>query len=194
MEYIRKNWNVPNALTILRVLMVPVYVVLFAKGLKYWALIVFLLACFTDLLDGQIARRCHLITDFGKLMDPLADKLMVLTALFSMTIGNALIPGVIPWTAVIIVLCKECLMVVGGALLLKRGLVVYSYMIGKVAHCLFIASLVATYFHDWFLSVCAGWPMTPDLMLLWIAVACTLCAMVFYLVDSLKKLKAKQEP
>lgn len=186
-EYIKQNLNVPNVLTLIRLLLVPVYIALFACGQKYAALIVFLVASFTDLLDGRIARKYNLITDFGKLMDPFADKVMVLTAMFSMAIGNGAIPPVIPWAAVVILLLKELVMIVGGMVMLKHGIVVYSSMIGKVAHCVFIASLVATYFHGWFAGVCAGWPMTPDLILIWLAVCLTLCTLVFYVTDSVKK-------
>ncbi len=186
-DAVKKNLNVPNALTLIRLLLVPVYIALFVNGRKYPALIVFLAASFTDLLDGLIARKYNLITDFGKLMDPFADKVMVLTAMFSMAIGSAAIPAVIPWAAVIILLLKELVMICGGMLLLKHGIVVYSSMIGKVAHCVFIAGLVATYFHDWFARVCASWPLSPDLILVWLAVCLTLCALVFYVTDSVKK-------
>lgn len=180
-EYIRTNLNVPNVLTVIRLLLVPVYVALFAAGEKYSALTVFLLASFTDLLDGRIARKYNLITDFGKLMDPLADKIMVLTAMFSMAIGNRRIAPVIPWSAVVILLAKEAYMVYGAARLYNKGIVAYSSMIGKAAQCAFIASLVAVYFHDWFAQHCAGWFMTLDLLLLWLAVILTLCALVFYI-------------
>lgn len=190
-EYIKKNLNVPNVLTLIRLFLVPVYIVLFSCGQKYPALAVFLLASFTDLLDGRIARKYNLITDFGKLMDPFADKVMVLTAMFSMAIGNGAIPQVIPWAAVIVLLAKEMVMVVGGMLMLKNGIVVCSSMIGKVAHCVFIGSLVATYFHDWFVKTCVGWPVTPDLILIWLAVCLTLCALLFYVIDSVKKAKEK---
>ena len=66
-EYMRQNWNVPNVLTLIRLFLVPVYILLFSIGEKYSALTVFLLASFTDLLDGRIARKYNLITDFGKL-------------------------------------------------------------------------------------------------------------------------------
>jgi len=62
-------------------------------------------------------------------------------------------------------------------------------MIGKVAHCLFISGLTASFFHEWFSRVCPGWFMTPDQMLLWVAVACTLAALVFYWVGSLHQLR-----
>ena len=190
-EFIRKNLNVPNILTMIRLLLVPVYVALFIGGQKYAALATFLVASLTDLLDGRIARKYNLITDFGKLVDPFADKVMVLTVLFSMAIGSPAIPAVVPWAAVIILLAKELVMILGGVAMYRHGIVVYSSMIGKVAHCVFIAGLVASYFHDWFTRVCAGWPLTLDLLLLWAGVCITLCALVFYVTDALKKAKEK---
>ena len=188
-EYIRQNWNVPNVLTLIRLLLVPVYVVLFAVGEKYSALTVFLLASFTDLLDGRIARKYNLITDFGKLMDPLADKVMVVTAMFSMAIGNKTIPAVIPWAAVLILFVKELIMVVGSAVMLRYQIVVYSTMVGKVAQCMFIASLLAVYFHDWFVEICAGWFMPLDLIMLWTSMMLTLCALYIYVTRSLRVAK-----
>ena len=73
--------NLPNKLTILRVLMIPFFVVFLLTDLggeagKYIALALFILASLTDLLDGKIARKYNLVTNFGKFMDPLADKLL----------------------------------------------------------------------------------------------------------------------
>lgn len=77
--------NLPNKLTMLRMLLIPVFLVFFfAQNIPQnylWALLVFAAASITDLLDGKIARKHGLITDFGKLMDPLADKLLVMAAL-----------------------------------------------------------------------------------------------------------------
>lgn len=79
--------NLPNKLTLLRVLLVPFFVasLLWGQGqnqmLRVVALIIFIVASLTDMLDGQIARRYHLVTNFGKFMDPLADKLLVCSAL-----------------------------------------------------------------------------------------------------------------
>jgi len=185
-EYMRQNWNVPNVLTLIRLFLVPVYIVLFSIGEKYSALTIFLLASFTDLLDGRIARKYNLITDFGKLMDPLADKVMVVTAMFSMAIGNKTIPAVIPWAAVIILFIKELIMVIGSAVMLRYQIVVYSTMVGKVAQCMFIASLVAVYFHDWFVQLCAGWFMPLDLILMWTSIVLTLCALFIYVTRSLR--------
>ena len=82
--------NLPNKLTLLRVVLIPVFVVLLLleggqnHTLRIAALIVFCIASFTDFLDGQIARRNNLVTNFGKFMDPLADKLLVCSALICM--------------------------------------------------------------------------------------------------------------
>ena len=77
--------NLPNKLTMLRIILIPVFLVLVLVDripMHYlWSLIVFLAACITDTLDGNIARKRNLVTDFGKLMDPLADKIMVMSAL-----------------------------------------------------------------------------------------------------------------
>ena len=72
--------NLPNKLTLLRMALVPVYLVLLACGWDLLALIVFAAASLTDMLDGRIARSRHLVTNFGKFMDPIADKLLTHTA------------------------------------------------------------------------------------------------------------------
>lgn len=191
-EYIRKNWNVPNVLTLIRLLLVPVYIFLFALGDKYSALTVFLLASLTDLLDGRIARKYDLITDFGKLMDPLADKVMVVTAMCSMAIGNKAIQAVVPWPAVIILFLKELIMVIGSSVMLRLNIVVYATMVGKVAQCMFIASLVAVYFHDFFVELCAGWFMPLDLIMMWLSIALTLLALIIYVSRSVRVVKEKE--
>ena len=91
--------------------------------------------------------------------------------------------------AVLVVLAKELVMIAGGALLLKHGIVVYSSMVGKVAHCLFIAGLLLSYFHEDFVRLCPGWFMTPDLIVIWLAVVCTLCALCFYVWKNVRQAK-----
>ena len=79
-----ETMNLPNKLTVLRVLLIiPFLVVLYLDipGATYWALGIFIVASLTDLLDGKIARKYNLITDFGKFMDPLADKMLVMAAM-----------------------------------------------------------------------------------------------------------------
>ena len=73
--------NLPNKLTVLRVIMIPFFVFFYLTGKVYIADILFILASLTDMLDGKIARKYNLVTNFGKFMDPLADKLLVASAL-----------------------------------------------------------------------------------------------------------------
>lgn len=74
--------NLPNRLTILRIFLIPFFVFFMLSGFSKWiALIIFVVASLTDMLDGKIARKYNLVTDFGKFMDPLADKLLVCSAL-----------------------------------------------------------------------------------------------------------------
>ena len=182
-------WTIPNVLTILRMILIPVFVVLFFKGLKMASLGVFCAASLTDMLDGYLARKLNQITDFGKLFDPLADKLMVITAMVCQTFW-----GPLPLIAVIIVAAKELVMVLGGMLMLNRGVVVYSNYFGKTAQVGFIASLVLSFFHDRFLEGnVVLWGMTPDIILLWITVALAIIAMAVYAAGTVQTLKKKDE-
>lgn len=97
--------NLPNKLTVLRILLIPVFMVVLYwgfSGANYVALVIFILASLTDLLDGKIARARNLVTDFGKFADPLADKMLVTAAmLWFVEIG------LMPAWALLIVICRE---------------------------------------------------------------------------------------
>lgn len=177
----RENiWNLPNLLTLLRLALIGVFIALFASGLRLWALGTFLLAALTDFLDGRIARKYHLITDFGKLMDPLADKLMLLTALTCLTIA-----GDLPVWIVILVAAKELFMIAGGMYMLRRGIVVHAHFIGKAATAAFLLAVTVSFLH----AYTAPW----DLVLQCVAVALTLAAMVHYICTSCWMLRAQAE-
>ncbi len=97
--------NTANKLTLLRVVMIPIYLVLWHLDVgwnRYAALAVFILASLTDLLDGHIARSRNLITDFGKFMDPLADKVLVMTAMICFCAM-----GRFPAWALVVVMARE---------------------------------------------------------------------------------------
>ena len=169
-------WTIPNVLTMIRIILIPVFVVLFARDQKKAALAVFIAASLTDMLDGYLARKLNQITDFGKLFDPLADKLMVLTALVCQTVA-----GPFPPVAVIIVAAKELVMVLGGVFMLSKNVVVYSNYVGKAAQVFFIASLILSFFHQEFLDGnVVLWGQTPDILLLWITVGLAVAAMAVY--------------
>ena len=91
-----------NKITIFRILLIPVFLVLAYMGQQYWALAVYIIACLSDMADGYIARHYNQISNFGKFMDPLADKVLVLAAM-CFFIENGQMPG---W-AVVIVLFRE---------------------------------------------------------------------------------------
>ena len=103
--------NLPNRLTILRVLLIPVFVFFlladyWGKYFDYIALAVFIIASLTDMLDGMIARKYNLITNFGKFLDPLADKLMVIGVLIAMCASEmyAVYRPVLVWATLIVVI------------------------------------------------------------------------------------------
>ena len=135
--------NLPNLLTILRMGMIPVVIAFFAADLPYWALAFFLLAEFTDFLDGYIARRYNLVTKFGKVMDPLADKLMLMTTLFCLYAT-----GRIPLWVPIVICVKECSMITIGALLYRKDIVLPANFFGKLATVLFTAAVLLSFFSD----------------------------------------------
>ena len=91
-----------NKITIFRILLIPVFLVLAYMGQQYWALAVYIIACLSDMAAGYIARHYNQISNFGKFMDPLADKVLVLAAM-CFFIENGQMPG---W-AVVIVLFRE---------------------------------------------------------------------------------------
>ena len=91
-----------NMITIFRIVLIPVFLVLAYTGLKYWALAVYIIACLSDVADGYIARHYNQVSNFGKFVDPLADKMLVLSAM-CFFIENGQMPG---W-AVAIVLFRE---------------------------------------------------------------------------------------
>ena len=164
--------NVPNALTILRVFLVPAFVALFMKGHYIAGLIAYLAAGVTDVLDGYLARKLNQITPFGKLVDPLADKLMQLSMLVCLALR-----GYVGWYALIILGLKELLMVAGGALLLKKHVVVRSFWPGKAATALLLCAIVAIY--PWH---ALHWLTALGQALLWAGLAMSVWAMVYYFV------------
>ena len=179
-KYLTNIWNVPNVLTMLRLALIPVFVILHAMYLEKLALLTFCVASFTDWLDGHIARKYNLITDFGKLMDPLADKLMVCTALVMQGIR-----GYFPVVAIIIVIIKELVMIYGSSYMLAKDIVVYAHSWGKLAQCSFILALVLSFWHPEFTAM--NFPI--DRVCLWIAVVIAIIALVDYTMCTLKTLK-----
>ena len=109
---------------------------------------------------------------------------MVLTALICQGVA-----GVFPWSAIIIVLCKELVMMLGGLFMLSKDVVVYSNLVGKTAQVLFIWSLVLSFFHE----ELQAQNLPLDLILLWATVALAIVAMVIYGIGAIRTLRARGE-
>ena len=135
--------NLPNKLTVLRVLLIPFFVffMLMAEKLGSWsayaALVIFVAASLTDMLDGKIARKYNLITNFGKFMDPLADKLLVSAALICFVAM-----GRIPCWIVIVIISRE--FVISGFRLVaaEQNIVIAAGMWGKVKTAVTMVTII----------------------------------------------------
>jgi len=136
--------TVPNILTLIRLLAIPVLARLIYIGEPYdWvAFIMFLGIWLTDMLDGYIARKFNQITEFGKLFDPFVDKLFQLTTAVMMYLV-----GKLPLWIPLVIAVKELAMILGGALLLRQlGQVVPARWYGKAATVLFVAAFASLFF------------------------------------------------
>ena len=130
--------NLPNYLTIIRIIFVPIIFSLIIEDNYLIAFIVFTISSFTDIADGIIARKFNLITDWGKLMDPLADKLTQISTLSALSIRD-----VIPFWILIVVTIKEISMICGAFFLYKKEIVtVQSKWYGKAATVILYIAIV----------------------------------------------------
>jgi CDP-diacylglycerol--glycerol-3-phosphate 3-phosphatidyltransferase len=155
--------NLPNALTALRILAIPVLVVALVDETPNgdtFAAIVFALAALTDGLDGYIARRRQQVTTFGKLMDPLADKLLVVAALISLVS----LDRIAAWVAMVII-ARELAVTGLRAVAAERGVVISASPLGKAKTLLQVAAIFALILID-------GTPVWAE-VLLYVAVAVT---------------------
>lgn len=170
--------NLPNKLTLLRILLIPVFVALVEidfAGHYLWAVAVFAIASFTDYLDGHLARKWGLVTDFGKFADPLADKILTTTAIIYLVQMGLCHPVVL-----IIIIAREFAvsgvrMIAAGA---PGGKVIAANMWGKVKTVLQMVSIIVV-----FVLLGMGVPATALVahILMWAVGAATLISGVQYL-------------
>ncbi len=118
--------NIANKLTLLRIIMIPIFMFLLLEGLSFWAFVVFAIASLTDFLDGYLARKYNLITNFGKFMDPLADKLLVTSALICFVQL-----GMVNAWVVVIILSREFIVSIFRAIAAAEGIVIAASWWGK---------------------------------------------------------------
>lgn len=170
--------NLPNKLTILRVIMIPFFVaaLLYDGGanqnMRYVAAALFIIASLTDMLDGKIARKYNLVTNFGKFMDPLADKLLVCSALICMIELRQL-----PAWMVIIIISRE--FIISGFRLVAsdNGVVIAASYWGKFKTTFQMIGVVLLIFNIPVLS-------TLTTIIVWIALALTVISLVDYIVKN----------
>ncbi|MCM1088686.1 MAG: CDP-diacylglycerol--glycerol-3-phosphate 3-phosphatidyltransferase [Muribaculaceae bacterium] len=168
--------NLPNKLTMFRVILIPFFVLFMLVEItsvdKWIALAIFIIASLTDLLDGKIARKYNLVTNFGKFMDPLADKLLVCSALICLVAMDK-----IPAWMVIVIIARE--FIISGFRLIAsdNGVVIAASYWGKfkttfqmVMICLMIADIEAI--------------AILTTIVMWIAVLLTVISLIDYLVKN----------
>lgn len=173
--------HIPNILTIIRFLLIPIIILFTIQDNYVVAIIILTISGITDILDGFIARKFNLITDFGKLMDPLADKATQITILFTLAIQQ-----IIPLWILLIVLSKEFLMVSGASFLYGKELVVSSKWYGKLATVLFYIAIVFSLLIPYWNSVIVNTWHLPTLInfdkyIYYLAVIATVFSLIMYI-------------
>ena len=169
--------NLPNKITVFRVILIPVFVTFMLikdmEGSKWWALIFFCLASVSDFFDGYLARKNNLVTDFGKFMDPLADKLLICSAMIALTATS---PDRMPAWAVILIIARE--FAISGFRLIAsdNGKVIAASMWGKVK------TVVQMFMVILLVCDCGGDTVhIIESVMVWLAVALTVISLADYI-------------
>ena len=166
--------NLPNKLTMLRILLIPVFMVFVEldslPGHMLWAFAVFVAASLTDMIDGKIARKYSLITDFGKFMDPLADKLLVCSAMICM-----IELGRLPAWIVIIIIAREFIISGFRLIAAENGVVIAANYWGKfktVSQMIMIILLILHF---------GGIFAVLEQIFIWLSLALTVISLITYI-------------
>ncbi len=168
--------QLPNALTVLRLLAVPVFVVLLlgtdGQG-SYGLAALFAAAAFTDQIDGFLARRWHVESEFGKFADPLADRLMIDAAVLILCVD-----GRLPWLALAIVLGRDAILIGGYRVVKDRGYELSVSTLGKASTWVLYAAVTGVIASD----KGTDWPI----VLFWVGVGLAVLAAVAYVAGALR--------
>lgn len=176
---------IPNALTVLRLILVPVFVAVFVvfPGQPGIALAVYAAAMLTDVIDGKVARAYNCVSRFGTLVDPLADKLMTLSAVVCLAWAR-----IIPVPAMILVAIRELTMIAVGAYAAHEDIVIAACFPGKLSTVLFTASLVLLFpWHG------VEWLYTAANYLLYAAIVSAFYAAAYYTVILKKRVSERRQ-
>jgi CDP-diacylglycerol--glycerol-3-phosphate 3-phosphatidyltransferase len=161
-----------------RIFAIPVFIVVFLMGYNYAAAVIFILASITDMLDGKIARKYNLVTNFGKLMDPLADKLLVMSALICL----AQVGDVAGWM-VIVILGREFIITGMRQVAAAQGIVIAAGTTGKIKTITQMIAIPLLLLKNWpFTLLPVNIPM--DVIFLWIALIMTVVSGAEYIIKN----------
>ena len=177
--------NLPNKLTILRTVMIPFFILFlytdwFHGYDKIIAAVIFIAASLTDMLDGKIARKHNLVTNFGKLMDPLADKLLVMSALICLAQT-----GDVEGWMVIVILGREFIITGMRQVAAAQGIVIAAGTTGKIKTITQMIAIPLLIMENWPFSL-LGFNLPMDTIFLWIALAMTVISGTEYIVKNKK--------
>jgi len=174
--------HIPNILTLIRFLLIPIIIILILSGNYLLGLLFFTISSITDVLDGIIARKFDFISDFGKLMDPLADKLTQISILTALTIRD-----IIPLWILLIIVSKEFVLISGASFLYGKDVVVYSKWFGKLATVLLYLAIVSSLLLSQFKTQIIASNSFPkfilnlDFYLFCLAIITTIFALIMYI-------------
>lgn len=142
-----KNWKkeiltIPNLLSLFRLVLIPVYVLIYLNAKEatdyYLAAGILAVSCLTDMIDGQIARHFHMISSFGKILDPLADKATQFTLIICLAVKYSVL-----WYLVILFVIKESFQLIAGGINLRKGIMLKGALIsGKICTTVLFLSLI----------------------------------------------------
>lgn len=191
-----KSWcrHIPNALTILRFILIPFIVFYIIKDQYIEAFVFLTISGLTDVLDGCIARKFNFITNFGKLIDPLADKTTQIAILVTLALKD-----IIPMWILIIVFIKEFAMISGASFLYGKELVVSSKWYGKLSTVLFYLAIVSSFAIKYWNSIALepgnSVCLLPqfDIYIYYLALVATIFSLVMYYITFYKQGYLKKE-
>ncbi|MFF1573293.1 CDP-diacylglycerol--glycerol-3-phosphate 3-phosphatidyltransferase [Leifsonia sp. NPDC058292] len=184
------NWNVPNIITVVRILLAPLFVwmLLADAGADTWlrwaAAVLFVLAIATDGVDGAIARRNNLVTELGKLLDPIADKVLTGGALIALSIL-----GELPWWVTVVILVREVGITVYRFVVIKQGVIAASRG-GKLKTIVQSVAISLALFPLW--TLFGDWVHWVNGIAMTLAVVLTVVTGADYLWQAWKGRKAKR--
>lgn len=191
--------HIPNILSSIRIVMTGVFCWLFFRAVKHedfsfwWPILIYAVAFLTDVLDGFLARRFHWITALGKILDPLADKLMACAALVCILSGKvAQNDNIVFYTVIfLLILVKDILLIIGGLYMLRSHRVAYADWYGKSATGVLAAGIVLTLL-SFALPSIEPW----NIAVLSAAVALSFISLVHYAVTQMfsKPVKSAEDP